>query len=94
MSAISEYSDAVDAAFDNISTQTDGLVNSITGIAADVAFLKDTISHLPSQVSPEDQARLDASKARALALVTKLTDLADSAKRLDESTTPPAPPTP
>ena len=95
MSAISDYTTAVNAAFDSISTQTDGLVNSIAGITADVIFLKDTIEKLqnsPGTITPEDQALLDASQARAAALATKLTDLSASAKTLDESTTPP--PTP
>lgn len=95
MSAISDYAASVNAAFDSISTQTDGLVNSIAGVAADVTFLKDTIDKLqnsPGTITPEDQALLDASQARAAGLATKLTDLAASAKGLDDSTTPP--PTP
>lgn len=97
MSAISEYAAAVNSAFDNISTQTDGLVNSVAGIAADVAFLKDTIDKLqnsPGTISPEDQALLDASQARAATLAAKLGDLAASAKALDDSTTPPPQPNP
>jgi len=95
MSAISDYAAAVNSAFDSISTQTDGLVNSIAGIATDVGWLKSKIEELqnnPGTITPEDQALLDAIQTRANLLATKIQDASASAKTLDDSTTPPAPP--
>ena len=83
MSKISEYTDKVNLGFGKLET-------AIDGVAADVTFLKDTITQMqnnPGPISPEDQALLNAAEARLTVLVEKLT-------ALDALTTPPAPPTP
>ncbi len=79
MSAISDYAEKVNAAFDSIAT-------SIDGVVADVAGLKKVIEDLqnsPGTITPEDQKLLDDALARATAL-------SDKVKALDEAT-PPAP---
>lgn len=94
--AIEDYSAAVNAAFDGISTSVDEIVASQTGIAADVTFLKDTIDKLQNNagpISPEDQALLDAAQARVNGLATKIGEASTALKALDAATEePPAPP--
>jgi hypothetical protein len=84
MSAIKDYADKVNTAFDSISTSVDGVV-------ADVAGLKKKIDDLQNSsgaITPEDQKALDDIQARATAL-------ADKVKTLDEATaSAPAEPTP
>jgi len=88
MSAISEFSDRVNAKFDEIGASVDSAVTgvdaantSLTGVAADVEFLKDVIQKLqtnPGPITPEDQALLDSAEARVGTLATKTTALKDS----------------
>lgn len=83
MSAISDYSEKVDAAFAEIGTAVDG-------IQSDITSLKDIILKLqnnPGPISPEDQALLDQG-------VAKVTALADKVKALDAQTDSTATPTP
>lgn len=82
MSAISDYAGRVNTAFDKIGTAVDGLVD-------DVAFLKEKIEELQNtagQITPEDQALLDALEARVGTTATAL-------EALDAATArPPTPP--
>jgi len=96
MSAISTYSEAVNAKFDEIATSVDELGASLTGIAADVAGLKDIILQLqnnPGPISAEDQALLDAGVTKVTSLATRTAAAAAAAKELDAATeNPPATP--
>ncbi len=84
MSAISDFSTKVNAAFDTLGTAVDGLTT-------DVQTLNDTIKKLQDSagtVTPEDQALLDEIQTRAQGV-------ADKAKALDDLTAaPPTPPAP
>lgn len=76
MSVISEYAARVEAKFEIVSTSVDSLVASNTGIATDVAGLKEIILKLqtnPGPITPEDQALLDSLEAKVNSLVTKTT---------------------
>src|SRR5438874_288728 len=78
MSAISDFTDKVNARFDQMGGDVDTAVagvdsmsTSVTGIAADVKFLKDTITQInnnPGPISADDQKLLDAVQARTDAL--------------------------
>lgn len=96
MSAISDYTDKVNAAFDSIGADVDTAVSSIGGVQTDVTFLKDTITKLnnsPGSITPADQALLDAAAARATALQTKVAAVKETLATLDASTEePPTPP--
>lgn len=93
--AIEDYAAAVNAQFDAISTSVDEIVASQTGIAGDVAFLKDTIDKLqnsPGPISPDDQTLLNAAQERVNGLATKAAAASEALKALDAATeTPPAP---
>lgn len=98
MSAISEYTDAVDAKFAEIGTSVDELVASVAGVTGDVATLKELILKLennPGPITPEDQALLTKSLAMVTALADKTKAVADALKALDAETAtgtvPPAP---
>lgn len=89
MSAISDYAQRVNTVFDSIGQAVDGIV-------ADIDFLKKKIEDLQNssgQITPEDQALLDAIEARANTVASKV-------KALDEATAalpaepPPVPETP
>ncbi len=89
MSAISDYTAAVDAHLDGIGTNVDGLVEavggistSIGGISGDVTELKrllEEINNNPGPISSEDQARLTASLDRVATLATKVQAAKDAA---------------
>lgn len=73
MASIAEYSAAVNASFDQIST-------SVDGVAADVTALKKKIDELqnsPGGITPADQALLDDIQAKAGALAAKVKTLDD-----------------
>jgi len=81
MSAISDFAAKTNAFNDRIDT-------AIAGLQTDVQTLNDLITKLqnsPGQITPEDQASLDAIQARASAVADKL-------DALDALTPPPAPP--
>ncbi len=81
MSKISEFSDAVNASFNDINKGIDGL-------AGDIKTLNDKITELqntPGPLSPEDQALLDAIQATAVSAASRV-------KALDDLTPPVAPP--
>ncbi len=85
-----EYNDRDDAAMEK-------LIAASTNLAADVKFLKDTITKLQNsagQVTPEDQALIDQLDARAGTAATKFDALTKSLNELDEQTPPEVPPTP
>src|SRR5574342_265222 len=66
MSAISDYAAAVNASYDEIDASQTALETAVTGVADDVAYQKDGIDKLqnsPGQITPEDQALLDAAQA-------------------------------
>lgn len=93
LKALNDYLDRDDAAFTKIAT-------GFTAVVADQKFLKDTITKLQNsagQVSPEDQALIDALQARVNAAETRTAQLAADIKALDDATPPDVvttPPTP
>lgn len=81
MSAISDFAAKQNAFNDRIDA-------AVAGVTADVQVLNDKIAELQNssgQISPEDQASLDAIEARGQALTDKLEAL--------DALTPPKPPT-
>lgn len=82
MSAISDFSTKVNAAFDQIGTAVDGLTADVTSLKSDIAKLQASAG----AITPEDQALLDGIEARAESASTKLT-------ALDGLTVPPVAPT-
>ena len=71
MSAISDYAERVQVAFDAIGT-------GIEGVAADIAALKAKIEELqnsPGAITPEDQAILDEMEELAGTLTERITAL-------------------
>ncbi len=82
MSAISDFSAAMNTFFDRQSVAMDGLKGDIDWLVAKIAELQAT----PGAITPEDQALLDAIQARAGAASTKAEEL--------DAMTPPAAPTP
>ena len=99
MSAIGEYTTAVDVLFTEIGTAVDGLVASMVGVQGDVDRLKQKILQLensPGAITPEDQALLTASLTAATSLSTRITAVNTALKALDDATAPdevPPPPT-
>lgn len=100
MSAISDYSDAVEAKFTEIGTSVDEVVAAIAGVTGDVASLKDIILKLennPGSITPEDQALLTSGVAKVTALSDRLKGVSAALKELDSATAttelPPVPPT-
>ncbi len=84
MSAISDFSTKVNAAFDTLGTAVDGLVTDIQTLNDEIKKLQDSAG----TVTPEDQALLDEIQTRAQGV-------ADKAKALDDLTAaPPTPPAP
>ena len=80
MSKISEFATAQNAFNDRIDV-------AVTGLQGDVQALNDEIAKLQAsagEVTPEDQASLDAIQARAETITTKLEAL--------DALTPPKPP--
>jgi peptidoglycan hydrolase CwlO-like protein len=96
MSVISDYSDQVNEQFASISTSVDEIVESQTGIDADVKSLKDIILKLQSNsgpISPEDQKLLDTGVETVKALASKTAAVSKALKELDAATeTPPEAP--
>lgn len=97
MSAISDYVARVEAKFTEIEGGLTGLETAVTGVADDVAFLKETIEQLqnnPGPISPADQALLDAAEARLATLSTRTTAAKDALATVDAATNRPPPPPP
>lgn len=95
MSAISDFASAVNTKFDEMGAAVDGITTSLTGVTADVAFLKDLIEQLQNsagQITPEDQALLDQIQARTASLGTNIATVNTSLAALDAQTQ--EPPTP
>lgn len=95
MSAISEYAGKVDEHLEKIGTGIDDINTGIGGIDIDLQELKKLIEQLqntPGQITPEDQALLDAIQAKAASLAEKSATTAAIVKALDDLTPPPAPP--
>lgn len=91
MSKLSDYSERVNAAFEAINVSTDAISTSVSGVAGDVAELNRIISELqanPGELSPEDQALLDALEAKVGTLVAKTQGVADAIASLDAQTKP------
>ena len=87
MPTVSESIAAYVAAQTAVNDQQD---TAIDGLTADVKFLNDTIAKLqnsPGELSPADQASLDALQARGKTIADKLT-------ALDALTNPTPPPVP
>ncbi len=81
MSAIKDFSDKVQESFGKVNT-------AITGIQGDIASLNDKITALQNsvgQITPEDQALLDAIQSQGADIATKL-------GAIDDLTPPVAPP--
>lgn len=86
MSAISDFAANVKDSFTELATAVDGVVSDVNQLKAKI----DQLQNSPGQITPEDQATLDAIQAQAKSL-------ADKVKSLDEATAPsevPTPPTP
>jgi len=96
MSAISDYTESVDAKFAEIGTSVDELVTSVAGVTGDVASLKELILKLennPGPITPEDQALLTKSLATVTALADRTKAVSEALKALDAATeTPPTAP--
>lgn len=109
MEAIDTFATAVNASFETLNAAADSLLTvaeatseAVTGISADVTFLKDEIKKLQDAPAgpwtPEDQAKLDAIQTVAATIATKvsglsttMTAVAAAASALDAATeTPPA----
>lgn len=93
-SAISDFSDRVTKAFDEIGASVDAAVQSLAGVAKDVTDLKaliDKLQNTPGAITPEDQALLDQAQAKADLLVTKTAALKQSLAELDAQTEEPPP---
>jgi hypothetical protein len=89
MSAISDYSAKVDAAFTEVGTSVDEIVASVAGVSGDVASLKDIILKLqnnPGPISPEDQALLDTGVTKVTAVSDRLKSVSAALKELDAAT--------
>lgn len=99
MSAISDYSLRVNTAFDAIGSSVDAMVDSVAGVAGDIAELKRLIAELqtnPGPITPEDQALLDALESKVNSLVSRTETVKTSLADLDAQTenVPPVEPTP
>jgi len=95
MSKVSEYTDAVNAKFDEIDSQLEGIGTGITGVADDIVFVKqqlEAIQNSPGTLSPADQAALDASLVRVAGVVTKTSALKTGIAAVDAATARPTPP--
>jgi enamine deaminase RidA (YjgF/YER057c/UK114 family) len=89
MSAISEYAAAVNTSFDEIDSALESVTKSVTGVADDVTYLKETIDKLqnnPGPISDEDQALLNAAQSRAASAASKLTAAKTALVELDAAT--------
>lgn len=89
MSAISDYAAQVKEHHDSISSAVDSIVASVNGLSGDIQRLKKTIDDLqdsPGQITPEDQALLNAAVQQASAAAAKTKAVADAVKALDEET--------
>jgi len=96
MSAVSDYIAKQNAHNAQQAAAIDSLVESTTGIAADLKALNATITTLqttPGAITAEDQALLDTATTQSAALADRATAAADALKALD-SLTPPTPPAP
>lgn len=92
MSSIKDFSDAVNAKFDEMGLAVDGLTNSLAGVSADITYLKGVIDQLqnnPGPISPEDQALLDEAVAKVNALSTNLSSVNTALAALDAATEEP-----
>ncbi len=83
MSKISDFADAVDAHNTAVDTAISGLTDDIANLNKQISDLQNSAG----QITPEDQARLDAIQARSQTVADKLA-------ALDALTPPVAPPTP
>lgn len=82
MSKITEFADAVDAHNAAVDTAIQGLSDDIANLNKQIQDLQNSAG----QITPEDQARLDAIQARSQTVAEKLA-------ALDALTPPAAPPT-
>lgn len=81
MATIQEFATTVQQSFTRISTAVDGVVADVDALKAKI----DELQNSPGQITPEDQALLDAIQNQAGAVADKL-------EALDAATeTPPAP---
>ena len=81
MSKISEFAQAQNAFNDRLDTAIQGLTGDLAELSRQIAVLQES----QGQITPEDQATLDALQARAAAMTAKLEAL--------DALTPPVPPT-
>lgn len=95
MSQISDYSLRVNTAFDAIGSSVDAMVDSIAGVAGDIAELKRLIDELQTSsgvISPEDQSLLDALESKVNSLVARTETVKTSLADLDAQTSTVPPP--
>lgn len=88
MDAVQKFGEQVEAAFSEISTNVDAVVESnakvvtaVTGVTKDVTDLKDIITKLnenPPGWTPEDQAILDSGLAKITSLNERLKGVKDA----------------
>ena len=81
MSKISEFADKMDAH----NTASDAAIEGLTGDVAEMKRIIEEMQNSAGEITPEDQARLDALETRAAAATAKLVAL--------DAMTPPVVPT-
>lgn len=92
--SIAAYVAAQTAVNDQQDAAVDTLVSGVSGVTADVQFLNDTIAKLqnsPGELTPADQASLDALQARGKATADKLAAVSQALTDLDNLTNPTPP---
>lgn len=95
MSALSDYTLRVNTAFDAIGSSVDAMVDSIAGVAGDIAELKRLIAELQVSsgvITQEDQALLDALESKVNSLVARTETVKTSLADLDAQTSTVPPP--
>ncbi len=85
MSAVSDFAAAVQVQFDAVNANLDNITADIANLDKMIQDLKDQLAS--GNLSPEDQAALDAVAAASSALNSKSKDIADKTPDL-----PPPPP--
>lgn len=94
MSKLSDYAGQITGYSDQINTGLEGVGTSLDDIKGDLKFLNDKLTEIQNSagdISPEDQASLDA----ALGRLKETSDKADAAKNKSAEVAalnPPAPP--
>lgn len=96
MSEISDFEGRLNASIDTINEKTDSVLEHVSGIGNDVAWLKDEIAKFqnsPGALSEADQKSLNAIEARVAGMVASADKAQKAAAELDAATEtiPPVP---